>query len=250
MTLTLTQSATAVAANCPASFLGVESLATPFSYAVLAGGAGGVINPSTGAYTAPSTISSDPNKLYDTIKVTDTNLDTATARILAGTPLLLFCEVIQRELGLADGRVYLWDQKIMQPTDSDLYVAVSVLRCKPFANVNRQSVIAGVPVSEQSVNVMASLDIDVISRGPSARDRKEEVIMALNSNYAESQQEANSFRIGGLPPSGQFTNLSSIDGAAIPYRYHIGVNMQYAVTKTQAVPYYDTFADPSLHTNS
>jgi GGDEF domain-containing protein len=158
-----------------------------------------------------------------------------------GTPLLLFCEVIQREMGLSNGRVYLWDQKLNQPTDSGLYIAVAVVNCKPFANVNRQST-SGTQ-SEQFVSMLALLDINIISRSAAARDRKEEIILALNSIYAQQQQEANSFYIAKLSPLAGFVNLSEVDGAAIPYRYKISVNIQYAYKKTSALQYFENFTD-------
>lgn len=244
MTITITQSATAVGTLTPASFLatgGVE----PYVWAVLPGGAGGSINSSTGQYTGPATLYSSPQRAYDTIRVTDDDSDTATAQILVGTPLVLFCEIIQREMGLANGRVYEWDQKIMQPTDSGLYIAVSVPVCKPFGSGNK--FVNGIQV--QSVNMMATVDIDIISRGPSARDRKEEIILALNSIYAEQQQEANSFYIAKLPASSQFVNLSNVDGAAIPYRYRISINMQYMVKKSPVAPYFDEFEDTEIVVN-
>lgn len=238
MTLTLTQTATALGPNIQASFLGINGT-SPYTYAVLSSGAGGSIDPTTGVYTAPAIINSDPKKLYDTIRVTDSLAATATARILVGSPLLLFCEIIQKELSLPDGRVYLWDQKIMQPTDNDLYVAVSVPSCKPFGNTNRwKTTLSGLEQS-QFVSMAAQVEIDIISRGPSARDRKEEVIIALESNYARQQQDANSFYIGKL--STGFLNLSEADGAAIPYRYKISVAMQYAFQKARPIDYFDTF---------
>lgn len=240
MSLALTQTLTALAAGLTASFQGVGGTA-PYAYSVRANGASGVIDASTGIYQAPAVVPSAPAKLYDVIQVLDADGATATSQILVGTPLLLFCEVIQQEMGLANGRVYLWDQKIMQPTDSGLYIAVSVLRPKPFANTNKFNADG---TSTQSVNMYADLQVDIISRGPEARDRKEELILALNSNYAQSQQEINSFYIGKLPPGAQFLNLSNIDGAAIPYRYAIGVSIQYFVTKVKAVPYFDTFVTP------
>lgn len=245
MALVLTQSATAVGSRTPASFLGVGGV-SPYTYAVLPNGAGGSINSSTGLYTGPSTLLSDPKRAYDTIRVTDANSDTATAQILVGNTIVLFCDILQKEMGLANGRVYEWDQKIMQPTDSGLYIAVSVPICKPFGSNN--SVIDGLQV--QSVNMMATVDIDIISRGPEARDRKEEIILALNSIYAEQQQEANSFYIAKLPPGSQFINLSNIDGAAIPYRYRISINMQYMVKKIQASPYFDDFDEIEIVTNA
>ncbi len=242
MTLALTQNLTAIAANMLASFLAVGGV-SPYTYSVIAGGAGGTINASTGQYTAPAQASSSPNGAYDTIQVVDSAAAVATSQILIGTPLILFCDVIQTGLGLANGRVYLWDQKLMQPSDNSLYVAVSVSACKPFG-VGNQS-IAG--QQSQAVNMQASLDIDIISRGPAARDQKELVILALSSVYAEQQQEANSFYISQL--SNSFVNLSHVDGAAIPYRFRISCKLIYCVVKTQPEAYFTQFASPTIYTN-
>lgn len=249
MTLALTQSLYAIGPRLTSSFLGVGGV-EPYMYAVVPGGAGGTVDISTGVYTAPAAASSDPSTAADTVMVTDFAAATATAQIVVGTALLLFCDIIQRGLGLANGRVYLWDQKIMQPTDSGLYIAISVPSCKPFGNVNRTVSNGGNLDSQQYVAMQATLDIDIISRGPEARDRKEEVIMALYSIYSEQQQEANSFSIGRLPPNGRFLNLSNVDGAAIPYRYRISINMQYATAKTQSVQFFDTFSGPTTVFNS
>lgn len=243
MAITISQSATAVGANGPASFYATGGVA-PYTYAVLTGGAGGSINSSTGMYAGPTTISSVVSRAYDTIQVTDSALATATAQILVGLPLTLFCEIIQRELGLANGRVFLWDQKINEPKDDGLFVVVSVPSCKPFGNINRQASITGGYESQQFVSMLARLNIDIISRGSAARDRKEEVILALGSTYAQQQQEANAFLIGKLPSNSGFINLSALDGNAIPYRYRISCNIQYAVSKTRPIEYFDTF-DPA-----
>ncbi len=244
MTLSLTQTATAVGPYITASFLGVGGT-EPYVYTVATGGAGGTVDADSGVYTAPSAVPSDPKLLYDTIVVTDDDAVTASSQILVGSPLLLFCEIIQHEMGLANGRVYLWDQKILQPNDSGLYVAVSVDTCRPFSNNNRLNGTSG--ESEQYTNMLATIGIDIISRGPSARDRKEEVILALNSFYAQRQQEANSFYIGKV--STRFINLSTLDGAAIPYRFRISVNMQYCFTKAAATDYIDDYSPVDINTD-
>lgn len=247
MSLSLTQTLTAIGPGRTSSFAAIGG--TPaYTYSVRPNGAGGVINASTGVYTGPAVASSDPDAVYDTIQVKDSVGAIATARVLVGLPLLLFCEILQKELGLADGRVYLWDQKLFQPDDNGLYIAVSVISCKPFANTFETTSTSGLD-AVQVVNMMATLDIDAISRGPEARDHKEEIILALGSVYAQAQQEANSFLIGKLPAGGKFINLSLIDGAAIPYRFKISVNMQYAFKKTKAVDYYGTFQTVSVATN-
>lgn len=245
MTLAMGQTKTALAPNLSASFLAAGGTG-PYVYTVRAGGAGGTIDSSSGIYTAPNVVNGGsygpPTQIYDVIQARDTLGNIGTSPILVGDALLLFCEIIQNQMNLPQGRVYLWDQKIMQPTDSGLYVAVAVLNCKPFGNTTKIDPTTGNSI--QSVNMLAMLQVDIISRDTEARDRKEEALMALNSTYAEFQQEANSFLIGRLPPMGQFVNLSNPDGAAIPYRFNIGVNLQYFYTKTVASDYYDTFQTP------
>lgn len=218
----------------------------PYTYSVNPGGAGGTIDASTGLYAAPNQISSDPFKTYDTITATDSLSVTATAQVFIGTPLFLVCDILQQELGLPAGSVYLWDQKINIPKDGGLYIAVGVASCKPFGvSTDYDSSGPGLD-AVQSVNMMATLDINILSRSSIARDRKEEIVLALSSVYAEQQQELNSFMIGRLTKS--FVNLSEEDGAAIPYRFVISVNIQYAYRKTAAAQYFDDFSDVDVVT--
>jgi hypothetical protein len=253
MSISVAQSLTAVGPNITSSFLASGGTA-PYTYSVQGGGAGGSIDASTGIYTAPATVPTNPAQQFDTIIATDSLSATGTAQILVGDPLLLFCDILASELGLDPARVFLWDQKIFQPTDSGLYIAVSVPSCKPFSN-NLKPALNGSGNPDwsagglQETNFMATLDINAISRDNTALRRKEEILLALNSLYAQSQQEANSFYIGKLPPNARFQNLSMVDGAAIPYRYLISVNMQYAATKSKAVPYFSTFQNVQVNTN-
>lgn len=242
MNLALSQSVTALSPNMTASVTGVGGI-PPYTYSVLPNGAGGTIDAVSGIYTAPAVVNPNPKQASDIIQVTDsaTKPATATGSMLVANVIGLFCDILQNEMGIASDHIYFWDQKIFQPTDSSLYIAVSIPSCKPFSNIITTDG-SGIGLnSVQSINMLATFDIDAISRGPEARDRKEEIILALNSIYAQSQQETNSFYIGKLPPGSRFLNLSFVDGAAIPYRFKISVNVQYAITKTKAVPYFDTF---------
>jgi len=225
----------------------------PYTYSIVAGGAGGSIAPAgadEAQYTAPAIMPPNPREQIATLKVVDSLGAEATGQIQIADPLLLFCEIIQRELGLEPGRVYLYNQKIMQPTDAGLYVAVGVLSCKPFGNTNRPASAESGMNSEQSVNMVATLSIDIKSRDTSALLRKEEVIMALNSTYSNQQQGRYSFNIGQLPPGSQFVNLSEVDGAAIPYRFNISVNMQYFVRKVKPITYFDEFEAVEVESES
>jgi hypothetical protein len=214
---------------------GVSGGTAPYTWSVVPGGAGGSINASTGEYTSPSGIG------VDVIQVVDSVAASAQYSMTVGYPLMLVCDIIQTSMGLSNGQVYLWDQKINIPTDSQLYVAVGVNYCTPFGNRTRYNSSGGVN-EVQSVNMLANLSIDILSRGPAARDMKEQVLLAFSSTYAEQQMELNSFFIA--PISTDFVNISEIDGAAIPYRFNISANLQYFSTKTNPVSYFDTFTNP------
>jgi hypothetical protein len=242
--ITLGQTKTAVGANITAFFQATGGT-SPYVYSVLPNGAGGSIDSSTGLYTAPSVINSSPNQAYDVIQAKDNAGLKTTSSILVGTPLVLFCDILQTQLGLDNNHIFEWDQKVFQPTDYGLYIIISVINCKPFGN-NTYILPDGISV-EQDVNMSATFELDIISRGPAARDQKELVLLALNSIYSQQQQESNSFYIGKL--STNFINLSQIDGAAIPYRYRISFTVQYTVSLITALPYFGTFQTPTIAVN-
>lgn len=247
MTLSLTQNYSAVvpAANF-VQFVATGG-STPYTYAVLPGGAGGLINPTTGAYSAPPSMTAYPaTRLYDTIQVTDSLLATATASILVATPIFLVLDILQTQLGIDSSHIFLWDQKTFQPVDSSLYIILSVVNCKPFGN-NIYPLSNG-SNAQQYVSMYAKIDLDIISRGPAARDQKEFVVLALNSIYSQQQQEANGFYISKIPTP--FIDLSNIDGAAIPYRFKISYAIQYVQSLTRSVPYYDQFPTEQIVTNA
>ncbi len=235
----LTATTLAVAPGIQSNFL-ASGGTSPYSYSVRPGGAGGTIN-SSGWYTAPSSLPSDALQALDTVVATDSAGNFATAEIVVGSPLQLFCDIIQSQLALPEGRVWVWNQKQFQPTDSGLYIAVSILSCKPFGSSNR--FLASSDSQNQGVNMFAAISVDIMSRGLDALNRKEEVIQALNSSYSQNQQALNSFYVSQL--SSGFVNLAAVDGAAIPYRFNITVNIQYVAQKTSSVDYYSSFPTPT-----
>ncbi len=156
-------------------------------------------------------------------------------------PWKLVCEIIREEMELDDEQVYLYNNKFNIPPDEKVYIAVALGPSKPFSNIRREvSNDAGL-AEEQTTNFQCTLIIDVMSKGPIARDRKEEVILALGSTLSQRTQEENGFYIA--PISSSFVPLSSLEGAAIPYRFNISVAIQYKTSKSKQIAYYDTFTD-------
>lgn len=245
MSISLSQSYTAIGPGNTASFLATGGI-PPYTYQVAELGVGGTINTSTGLYTSPSSVNSSPNTTYDTILAVDVVGATASRTILVGSVISLFCDVIQTSMNLQNGRVYEWNQKGFQPTDSGLYIAISIDTCRVIANTLQTDPTTGLD-GVAYVNMWAMLGVDIISRGPEARDQKELVVAALNSIYSQQQQQKNAFLIGRTTTA--FTNLSRVDGAAIPYRFRLSVGIQYTIKNTLQVPYYDNFSIPDVDVN-
>lgn len=233
----------AIAPNISTSFQATGGTA-PYIYSVQSNGAGGTINSSTGVYTAPSSLNVTPSLNVDTIQAVDSLSNIVTLQIKICSPLQLLCDVIQTYMGLGSDQVYLWNQKFNIPSDGRLYIAIGVAGVKPFGSSN---IADGYGNTIQAVNCRALLDVFIFSRSTLARDQKEQVVLALNSQYAESQMEANCFYIS--PLTTEFSNISEIDGGAIPYKFHMTIAVQYFVTNKLAEPYFTTFAQPTVVTN-
>lgn len=243
MSLALIQNITACRPGLAIPF-GAAGGTPPYVYSLAALGAGGTIDASTGLYTAPATAPVSPANPIDRVIVTDAALATSTGNILIGDPLVLFCEVLARQAGLASNRVWIYNQKINEPTDSNPYIVVQILSVKPFGNSCRMDD-DGNELRTANLHIMLSLDIK--SRSINAMAVRDKLVYGLVGQYPESQQELNSFYIS--PLISNMLNLGELDGAAIPYRYNATASLQYAVSNLAAVPYFGTFNDPVIVTN-
>lgn len=249
MSLQLLQTKTAIGLGNTASFLGTGGV-EPYVYSVvLPNGQGGSVDPTTGLYSSPpwSDYNPTPSNATDTVMVTDANNDTATAKILVGPPLILLLDIISTVMKLPHGRCVLYDQKIFQTKHPGLFVSLGIGTVKVFANSYQYNPVTD--AYDNFVNCMATLDLHIISVDTSAVFQKEAVLASLMSPYSIQQQNANAFSIGRIPPGGQFNDLSEIDGPAIPYHFHIPINMQYAVPISFATDVFTEFQDVAVTIN-
>ena len=245
MSLILQGTKSALFPNLTASFLASGGTG-PYTYSLAPGFNRGTINASTGLYTAPSTVA-NASPFFDTVVATDALGATFSVNIITGTPWMLLLEIIQRVLELDPSMIWMENQKFFEPENAlaGMWLVLMFPSLKTFASGLHP---AGAPTgdngaswdqTEKWANFSGPIDINILSRDLSALNRKEEVVMALDGPYSRSQQEANGFYIARIPHN--MVDLSTQDGAAIPWRFVLSVELQYGKARVFPSNYYQTF---------
>ena len=106
----------------------------------------------------------------------------------AQTSLDLLRDIIMTEMALDDDRVFIYNPKFKLPTFDDIFV---VIEFKHSQIISSRTITTGTDINYrqvQDVTSRESIAIDIFSRNTSALYRKEEVIMALTSIYAQQIQ--------------------------------------------------------------
>jgi hypothetical protein len=162
--------------------------------------------------------------------------------------LQVLVDIIRREMCLKADQVVIYNQRWIIPNDSRVYVSLHLLGSKPYG-VNRgyssqsflnpsDQTVTTVLNEEQSINTADMISVHVTGYGDTARVRRNEVMFALHSTYAEQKMEQYGFSIGQVPTS--FADVSEAMGTAYLYRYAITFNVLYAQGVTKPVDYFDS----------
>ncbi len=156
------------------------------------------------------------------------------------SPVQLLRLILLNQMSLQEARVNIYNQKWDIPTDDKIFISVGFMASKVYASRNENYVLEGVYKSRQLLNVQEIWDINIFSRSTEALFRKEEVVMALTSQYAQQIQEKYNFSIGRIPAS--FNDLSDLEGSARIYRFGINVPVLAWYKKEKTADYFDSFS--------
>tara|TARA_R110000803_G_scaffold172825_1_gene235619 strand:- start:534 stop:1100 length:567 start_codon:yes stop_codon:yes gene_type:complete len=131
-------------------------------------------------------------------------------------------DILRFEMALPDAQVWIKSQNRKIPNTQDLFVIVGSQEPMPFSNTkeiieNAQSEV----IQVQQVQMREVVNVDIVSASDEARKRKHEVIMALNSYYAEQVQEANQFRIFEIPQA--FLDTGDAEGGSELNRFTLSI---------------------------
>lgn len=153
--------------------------------------------------------------------------------------IFILADIIKRELDLADGRVLIYNQKLVLPNVQGLFVWLSYNSSRVYG-VNYELESQDITLSEKgTVSFIENISVNIMSRNMEAFNRKEEVVLALNSNYSRRQQEINDIKIANIP--NVFIDISEVETSARLNRYQINFDVYSKKTKSRDVEFFDKF---------
>lgn len=161
----------------------------------------------------------------------------------------VIADLVQEEMDLKAERVFLYNQDVDLKPDDGIYVVVGILGDKPFGTTveHLDDPTLGL-VERQTVNVQEIYSILIFSKDGTARQRRHEIIFALNGLAAQQAMEKHSFRIGNLPTT--LVDVSEVEETYRLNRYSLTFNCLVAYGRDRAVEYFDDFTgSPSLIVN-
>ncbi len=130
-------------------------------------------------------------------------------------------------------------QKI-PPTYKDIYIVLAIVSSKIIGTVNRPEDAEAGLSQVQGVTRNEMVQIDIMSQNSEARTRRDEVIMALNSLYAQQQCELYNIKLARIPL--QTVDVSALEGTSRLNRYAITINAMSTFNKVVEAEYYDNFS--------
>ena len=161
-----------------------------------------------------------------------------TADITTKRPVDILREIIVEGLAIDGNRVMIWNNKSSIPKDEYLFISLEQAASKPFSNISKEEDRMDGYYEVQTLTTLENYNIDILSRNLEALQRKEEVIMALRSNYSQSKQVANGMMISKIA---SLIDISGVEASARLFRFQCVVTLQASYTKEKVIEYYETF---------
>jgi hypothetical protein len=159
-------------------------------------------------------------------------------------PIKIIGDILKNFMSLTDDQIWIYNQDFKIPETRGLFVLLQYNNSKNYSSTNTFIPAAeGVEVGQQSITSLMKEDytINVISKNDEARQRKEEVILALSSNFSQDKQGEFQFQIARITNS--FVNVSELEGAGMLNRFALNISLLAHYNKTIDTVYYDNFTN-------
>lgn len=165
-------------------------------------------------------------------------------------PIKVIADIISHEMGIDPGLIMLADEKNNIPSIEGLYIDLAYIGPSQAIGNNNYMVVnldsTATEVMEVAMRHM--IQIDALSFNSEARLRKEEILMALASQYSQNQQELYLMSIARIPSG--FLDASSLEETVRLKRFTTTIVMTALHRKTKASDYYDDFKPVEVHENA
>jgi len=162
-------------------------------------------------------------------------------------PIKIIGDILTEFMSLSAGQVMIYNQDFKLPETSGLFIILQYNSSQNYSSTNEFiPADEGIEGGQESITTLMKEDytINVISKNDEARQRKEEVIMGLNSNFSQDKQGLYQFQIARV--SNSFVNVSELEGAGMLNRFAINISLLAHYTKTINTSYYDDFTNQIL----
>lgn len=147
-------------------------------------------------------------------------------------------QILDKEMNLPIGRCFAYNGAEDLPKDNDLFIVLYFGNRSPYANnIRYKNEVEGLK-SIQSYNVAEDIEIALISRNTTARDRVHEVYMALNSIFSQYIQEKYHFHIS---TTGDVLENSFLEATSRLHRFDVTCRVIRTYEKENNIDYYDKF---------
>ena len=125
-------------------------------------------------------------------------------------------------------------------TTDKVQIAVQTMNITPVANNTKLDTSVTPPIEKQYLSSLQTMQIDIMSANSEARQRSNEIILALDSIYSVQQQEKFQFKVNKSNTG--FVNVSEAEGAQNINRFALTITCFTWYYKTKIIEeYYDQF---------
>lgn len=157
--------------------------------------------------------------------------------------LELIKTILDNEMEMPEGRVFAYNAAQDLPKDKNLFIVLSYTEKQTTSN-NIKYVATDTGVNAvQSVNTIEEVLISLLSVNNEARDRTQEVFMAVNSDFARQLQEKEHFHI---QTTGSAYDASFLEATNRINRFDIKLNVFRGYDKIKSVEYFDKFPNTGV----
>lgn len=150
-------------------------------------------------------------------------------------------EIIKDQLSLTEDQIWIYNQRIKIPDTKGLFIAVSRLGSKVYANNSSYTGATEELVEDQFVSNLETISVDAISQDTSALEYYPDILMALRSTKAQKEAEKYGMRFDSIPFS--TNDLSTPEGTSMIYRINISFPVYRTYYMSSTIDYYDSFSN-------